>query len=226
MVKKQAHFVVLMILLAALPATSHAQDLNTIINNVTKAMGSANLKTIRYSGSGSSYTPGKDATWVKSYTRDLDLSAPLSRVQIVREQGTPPVEAKETQNVGTDAPWSKQFELWTNPWEFVKAAEANHATVSSQTVFAQKFTVVTFMLQNRYKVSGFINDQNLIEKIQAWVDPNETLVETMYRDYQDFNGLNVAYPSKQRCNRTTSILIWISCILPQLGPHILGAQVN
>jgi hypothetical protein len=86
MVTKQAHFVVLMILLAALPATGQAQDLNTVINNVTKAMGTANLKTIRYSGSGSSYTGGKNAVWLKSYTRDIDLGGPTSRVQIVREQ--------------------------------------------------------------------------------------------------------------------------------------------
>jgi len=189
MVKKQAHFLVLMILLAALPATSQAQDLNTVINNVTKAMGSANLKTVRYSGSGSSYQSGKDVSWVKSYTCEIDLSVPLSRVQIVREQGTPPADAKETLNIGADAPWSKQFELWTNPWAFLKGAAANNATVSSQTVFAEKFTVVTFTVQNKYKVSGFINGQNLIEKIQAWIDPNETLVETTYRDYQDFGGM-------------------------------------
>ena len=183
MVKKQTHFLVLMILLAALPASSQAQDLNTVINNVTKAMGSGNLKSIRYSGSGSSYTAGKDAVWVKSYTRDIDLGVPASRVQIVREQGT------ETRDVGTDAAWSKQFELWTNPWTFLKGAAANNATVSTQTVFAEKFTVVTFLVQNKYKVSGFINDKNMIEKIQAWIDPHETLVETTYRDYQDFNGL-------------------------------------
>ncbi len=175
MVKKQTHFLVLMILLAALPATSQAQDLNTVINNVTKAMGSANLKTIRYSGSGSSYTDGTDAVWVKSYTRDLDLGVPASRVQIVREKGT------ETRNITADAPWSKQYELWTNPWEFVRAASANKATVTSQIVFGQKFTVVTFTLQNKYKVSGFVNDQNMIERIQAWIAPNETPVETIYR---------------------------------------------
>ena len=183
MVKKQTHFLVLMILLAALPASSQAQDLNTVINNVTKAMGSGNLKSIRYSGSGSSYTAGKDALWVKSYTRDIDLGVPASRVQIVREQGT------ETRDVGTDAAWSKQFELWTNPWTFLKGAAANNGTVSTQTVFAEKFTVITFSVQNKYKVSGFINDKNMIEKIQAWIDPHETLVETTYRDYQDFNGL-------------------------------------
>ena len=189
MVKKQAHLLVLIILLAALPATGQAQDLNTVINNVTKAMGSANLKSIRYSGSGSSYTGGKNAVWVKSYTRDIDLSAPSSRVQIVRDQGASSGDTTESQNVGTDAPWSKQFELWTNPWAFLKGAAARNATVSTQTVFAQKYTVVTFTVQNKYKVSGFINDKDMIEKIQAWIDPNDTLVETIYRDYQDFNGL-------------------------------------
>ena len=183
MVKKQAHLIVLMILLAALPAIGQAQDLNTVINNVTKAMGSANLKTIHYSGSGSSYTGGKSVAWMKSYTRDIDLGVPTSRVQIVREQGT------ESQNVGTDAPWSKQCELWTNPWLFLKSAAANNATVSSQTLYTEKFTVVTFSVQNKYKVSGFIDDKNMIEKIQTWIDPNATLVETIYRDYQDFSGL-------------------------------------
>lgn len=183
MVKKHAHFLVLVVLLAALPATSQAQDTNAVLNNVVKAMGSANLKTIHFTGSGSSYASGKDVAHVKSYTRDIDLNAPSTRIQIVREQGT------ETQSIAADAPWSKQFELWTNPFEFVKAAMANKATTETQTVFGQKFTVVTFTLQNKYKVSGFINDQNLVEKIQAWIDPNNTLVETTYREYKDFNGV-------------------------------------
>jgi hypothetical protein len=216
MVKKETQFLVLIILLAALPATSQAQDLNTVINNVTKAMGSANLKTIRYSGSGSSYTSEKSSTWIKSYTRDIDLNAPLSRVQIVREQGTPPVESKESQNIGPDAPWSKQFELWTNPWEFLKAAAANMATVSTQTVFAQKYTVLTFSVQNKYKVSGFINEQNMIEKIQAWVDPNDTLVETVYRDYQDFNGLQFPTMIIEKQAGEVALLVLVNDVKPNV----------
>lgn len=217
MVKKQAHFLVLMILLAALPATSQAQDLNTVINNVTKAMGSANLKTIRYSGSGSSYTGEKSVVWVKSYIRDIDLAAPASRVQIVREQGSPAVDVKESQNIGTDAPWPKQVELWTNPWEFVKAASANSATVTSQTVFGQKFTVVTFTLQNKYKVSGFVNDQNMIEKIQAWIEPNETPVETVYRDYQDFNGLKSPTMIIEKQGGELAMIILVNDVKPNAG---------
>jgi len=188
MIKKLAQLIVWMILLAALPATSQAQDLNTVINNVLKATGAGNLKTIRYSGSGSSYTAGKDVVWMKSYTREIDLSVPTSKVQIVRQQGTP-AESRDNQNIGTDAPWSKQYELWTNPWAFAKAAVANNAAVSTQTLFGEKYTVATFTLQNKYKVSGFINGENRLERIQTWIDPNETLVETIYREYQDFNGL-------------------------------------
>ena len=208
MIKKQARLCVWMILLAALPATSQAQDLNTVINNVLKATGAGHLTTIRYSGSGSSYTAGKDAIWVKSYTRDLDLSVPNSRVQIVRQQGTPPVESMDNQNIGADAPWSKQYELWTNPWAFANAAVANNATVSAQTLFGEKYTVVTFTLQGKYKVSGFINGQNMLERIQAWIDPNETLVETIYREYQDFNGLK--FPTmiiEKQANELTMVVI-------------------
>jgi hypothetical protein len=151
-------------------------------------MGTENLKSVRFSASGSSYSSGKDMVHVKSYIQDIDLGAPSTRIHIVREQGTPPTEQKDSQTIATDAPWSKQFELWNNPWEFVSAATANKATVSSQTVFGQEYTVVTLSLQNKYKVSGYINDKNLIEKIQTWIDPNNTLVETIFRDYMDFKG--------------------------------------
>src|SRR5258705_6569964 len=109
MVKKHAQFVVLMILLAALPATSLAQDTNTVLNNVIKAMNSQNLKTIRLTGSGSSYTAGKDVVWVKYYARDIDLNGPSTRIQIVRVPDNSSVEQKENQNITTDAVWSKQY---------------------------------------------------------------------------------------------------------------------
>ena len=134
-----------------------------------------------------------DVAWVKSYIRDIDVNTRSTHIQIVRQQGTPPVEQKEIQDIAADSAWSKQFELWMIPYVFVKAAMAGKATTTTQTIFARKFAVVTFTVQNKYKVSGFINDQNLIEKIQAWIDPNDTLVETTFRDYKDFHRLQ--FPS-------------------------------
>ena len=61
----------------------------------------------------------------------------------------------------------------------------------------KQMTVVTFTLKGKYKVSGFINDQNLLEKVDTWL-PNpvlgDMLVETTYSDYKDFAG--VKFPSK------------------------------
>jgi hypothetical protein len=206
-----------MILLAALPATGQAQDLNTVIINVLKATGAGNLTTIRYSGSGSSYTAGKDAVWIKSYTRDIDLSVLSSKVQIVRQQGTPAVDSREDQNIGTDTPWSKQFELWTNPWAFANAAINNKATVSTQTLFGEKYTVVAFTLQNKYKVSGFINGQNLLERIQAWIDPNETPVETIYREYQDFNGLKFPTLIIEKQSHELAMIVVVNDVKVKVG---------
>jgi len=189
MVKKHTSFLVLMIAFSAFSATGHAQDLDTVINNVYKATNTSNLKTLRYIASGSSYSAGKNIAFVKTYVRDLDINTPASRTQITREEGTPPAESSEMQNIDSSSPWARQFELWSNPWVFLKAAAANKATVSTQTIFAEKFTVLTLTVQNKFKVSAFVNAQNMIEKIQTWIDPNETLVETVYRDYQDFGGM-------------------------------------
>lgn len=96
MVKKNARCCVLTILLAALPAASQTQDAKTILSNVAKAMGSENLRTLQYSGSGSIYTAGPNGAaprvhaTLKRYTRDIDFQANSSRVQVTRVQGTPP----------------------------------------------------------------------------------------------------------------------------------------
>ena len=189
MVKKHTQLLVLMIVFAGFSTTGHAQDLDTVINNVYKATNTSNLKTLHFIASGSSYTAGKNIALVKTYARDLDINNPRSRTQITREQGTPPSITTDAESIDSSTPWFRQFELWTNPWVFLKAAAANKATVSTQTVSAEKFTVLTFTVQSKYKVSGFVNAQNMIEKIQTWIDPNETLVETVYRDYQDFGGM-------------------------------------
>jgi len=215
MVKKHTRFFVLMIVFAAFSATGHAQDLDTVINNVYKATNTSNLKTLRYTASGSSYAAaGKNVALVKTYTRDLDINSPKSREQITRESGTPPTTATETQNLDSGTPWERQFGLWTNPWVFLKAAAANKATVSSQTVFAEKFTVLTFTVQNKYKVSGFVNAQNMIEKIQTWIDPNETLVETVYRDYQDFGGMKFPTMIIEKQASELSLILIVTDVKP------------
>jgi len=101
MVKNRVLPFLSVILLATLPTASFAQDARAVLAGVVKAMGAENLKTLHYSGSGSSYviTPGPvpatgwPHTYLKSYVRDLNLEtfSALHRVgespQLGRELG-------------------------------------------------------------------------------------------------------------------------------------------
>jgi hypothetical protein len=64
------------------------------------------------------------------------------------------------------------LDFWTTPYGFLKAAAANSATVASQKIGSKNYTVVTFIGQNKAKVNGYINDQNMIEKVETWIDAN------------------------------------------------------
>src|SRR4029450_6709183 len=77
------------ILLATFSLNGSAQDAKSILNAVAKAMGSENLRTLQYSGSGSTYDEKGQHSTMKSYSRRLDLNAATSTAQLVIMQGTP-----------------------------------------------------------------------------------------------------------------------------------------
>ena len=190
-----------MISAAALPAAPPIQDVKdarTVLSEVAKAMGAAGLKTLHYSGTGSSYvvTPGPVPTggWphsvMKSYVRDLNLDAKTSRLQLVRAEGTPPAEKTLTHEVDPHSSWSSQYEFWITPHGFLKGAMANTATVESKTELGTTYKAVAFTLPGGHTVVAYVNDKNLIEKVQTKVgEADGFVVEALYRDYADFNGV-------------------------------------
>src|SRR6185436_20617819 len=87
------------------------------------------------------------------------------------------------------------------PHGFLRAAAARNATAASQTVSGKKMTVVTFMGENKAKVNGYINDQNLVEKVETWIDNpvlGDMLFEAVYSDYKDFGGIKFPMKIVQR----------------------------
>src|SRR6187549_1118636 len=82
--------------LIAKPQATEAEDARALMNKVTKAVGAEGLKTLRYTGTGSSYIPPADSdpasSWthavMKSYVLDLNLDAITSHVQLVRTETT------------------------------------------------------------------------------------------------------------------------------------------
>ncbi|HTA43708.1 MAG TPA: MBL fold metallo-hydrolase [Bryobacteraceae bacterium] len=202
-------------LAAAIPVGAAGQDAKTVIENAVKAMGAGNLGSIRYSGSGFNYAFGQavnpSSPWpkfnVKSYERVIDFDAGGAQQTMVRTQaenpprggGQQPIVGEQSQTVvnGFKEPWTSQFEVWVTPDGFLKGALENKATVQPKTVEGKKYNLVSYMMQNKYKVNGYLDDQNLVTKVETWVE-NPVLgdmpVEATYSDYKEFHGLK--FPSK------------------------------
>ena len=219
---------------AAQPAQPAApKDAKTVLATVAKAMGADSLKTIQYSGAGTNAGIGQnrrpDADWplvrVKSYTRQIDFAGPSSRTEVVRLQNGS--EATQEQVVLPASPWGAQYDVWLNPFMFLKGAVAANATVESKSVMGLPYTVVTFMAQNKYKVSGYIDDKNMVYKVETWVDNavlGDMLVEAIYTDYKDFTGAKVPTTIINKQDGRNTLLLVVDEVKPNAPVNIQAPQ--
>ena len=203
------------LLLTILSMSAAAQDAKTIINDASKAMGAENLSSITYSGSASSVNFGQTksitgpyvlATTITNYTRAIDLTQPASRAtgttMTPAPPGAPPAQPGTlNQNVTpANAAWTQQLEIWITPWGFLKGAAANNATARSQRAGGKAVNVVSWTPPQKapsgksYTVTGYIDDKNMVERVETWVEHpilGDLHVESTYTDYRDFGGLKV-----------------------------------
>jgi glyoxylase-like metal-dependent hydrolase (beta-lactamase superfamily II) len=221
---------------AAPPAQPAApKDAKTALADAAKAMGADSLKTIQYSGAGSNAGIGQnrnpDADWplvrVKSYIRDIDFAGPSARTKIVRLQnGT---ETPQDQVILSASPWSTQYDIWLYPFAFLKGAMAGNPTVEPKTAMGIPYTVVTFMVQNKYKVSGYIDDKNMIYKVETWVDNpvlGDMLVEAIYTDYKDFSGVKVPTTIINKQGGHNTLLLIADEVKPNAAVKIEAPQTT
>jgi len=191
--------------------TASAQDAKTVIANASKAMGVDTLKTVQYSATGMDFVLGQAGNpslpWPKfvnkSYTRAINFETPASRVDRVRVQGEnpprgggqQPLVGEQPQNqtiiVGADTPWAQQLEIWMTPHGFLRAAASRNATVEAKTMGGKKYSVVSFIGDNKARVNGYINDRNLVERVETTIDNaflGDMPFEAIYSDYKDVGG--------------------------------------
>jgi glyoxylase-like metal-dependent hydrolase (beta-lactamase superfamily II) len=198
----------------ALPAA--AQDGKTAIAAAAKAMGSENLTGITIYGSGANFQLGQsnnaNGAWprtnVSDYVRHIDFTQPASRATGVTfaapVTGGSAVQGAFQQNITpANTAWAQQLEIWITPWGFLKGAAANNASAEPVGAGAARSTMVTWMTPQKapsgisYKVVGYINRNNLVERVVTWVENpifGDMLVEATYSEYREgANGLK--YPS-------------------------------
>ena len=210
------------LLVALLSTNAATQNASSIVGAASKAMGVDTLNSITYSGTARNGAFGQskaigdpmgavNVTRITDYSRTInfapggDAAALVSRAtgptQPPTVPGAPaPMPGVFNQNItGQQASgnWNQALNIWTTPWGFLKGAAANNATVRQQG--GQQ--LVSFTPPNlkspsgqTYSVTGYINNQNLVSKVETRVDNavvGDLLVEFEYSNYQNMNGVQV-----------------------------------
>jgi glyoxylase-like metal-dependent hydrolase (beta-lactamase superfamily II) len=206
---------------ACLYGTALAQDAKTVIANAQKALGDVKAITYSGSARDVAFQQcGANATAmmcqgthdpmrpISNYVRVIDLSAPVSRhtggtnnigaggsttvtpgtffAQVTPEQA----DASQTWN-------NNSIELYITPWGFLKGAADNNATATRRRVDGRNYTVLSWSPKvmapsgKPYVINGYVNDQNLIERVETWLGENimgDMHILATYTGWKDFGG--------------------------------------
>jgi glyoxylase-like metal-dependent hydrolase (beta-lactamase superfamily II) len=194
-----------------------AQDAKTVIADAQKALG--NPTSITYSGSakdvsfqqcgGNMTQPICQGTHdpmrpMTSYVRVIDLAAPASRHtgatnNFVGGGGSTTIgpgtffQQVTPQQADLSQPWGQSLELYITPWGFLKGAAANNATVSKKrgsTVLSWS-PAVKAASGKSYEINAYLNDKNLIERVETWLGENimgDMHIVATYSGWKDFGG--------------------------------------
>ena len=173
-------------------------------------MGTENLKTLQYSGSGSAATPGQPLVPVKSYKSNMDLNAGAARVEIVRFVNDAPFP--QVQTIGSSSPWDTQYDFWLTPYGFLKGAMSHETTLKPETVSGQKYNVLSYNVQDK-RVSGYVNEQNMVERVETKIG-NDVLAQHVYLQYQDFSGLKFPTIVIQKKNDENTLILVVDTVKP------------
>lgn len=202
------------LLVVVLSADSAAQDARAIVEEASRAMGVVDLDSITYSGVAAQGNFGQSrginfglaSTQIRNYTRTIDFTVPASRATgdalTPAVAGGPPPEPGNYDLIASPATpaWAQQMEIWVTPWGFLRGAAAANPTVRVRDVDGVKYEVVTWSPAQKspsgqpYRLVGYINDENLVERVETWVEHpvvGDMHVELFYRDYQELHGLQV-----------------------------------
>src|SRR5215468_9698741 len=217
MVKKLA---VIAFCLACLCGNAMAQDAKTVIANAQKALGdlksitySGSAKDVAFQQCGANaadmqckgtHDPMRP---IASYVRVIDLTTPVSRATgktnnigaggsttlapgTFSQQVTP-------QQADVSQPWANSLEFYITPWGFLKGAAENNATVSKKKADGKNYTVLTWSPKvtaasgKNYVINGYVNEQNIVERVETWLGENimgDMQIIATYTGWKNFGG--------------------------------------
>jgi glyoxylase-like metal-dependent hydrolase (beta-lactamase superfamily II) len=147
---------------------------------------------------------------IMGYVRVIDLGAPTTRHtgntvnlgpggSTAVTPGTFFQEVTPEQAVVSE-PWAGSFDLYITPWGFLEGAAENDATMSRRSVDGKSYTVLSWSPEVEapsgasYVVNGYINDDNLVERVETWLGENimgDMHIVATYSGWRDFGGFVV-----------------------------------
>ena len=172
--------------------TAQQGEARAAIDNSLKAMGAQNLKTVVINGEGFDACVGQGFSgkdhWRrfsnKNYVRSIDFENRGWRIQRIRGEGEIPPRGgcnagpvfDQTQNTVTNvppnAPWNAQLDYIMQPTGFLRVAATKDTSVKSETTGGKKYTVLSFMGDNKSPVSGYIGPEGYLDRVSTTIDNN------------------------------------------------------
>src|SRR5580704_7538324 len=150
---------------------------------------------------------------INNYVRLIDLTVPASRATGATNNpagggATTPMpgtffQGITAQQADVSRPWATSLEFYITPWGFLKGAAENNATVSKGKLNGKSYTMLTWSPTVKapsgksYVINGYVNDQNVVERVETWLGDNimgDMHILATYTDWKDFGG--VMAPSK------------------------------
>lgn len=161
---------------------------------------------------------------LKSYTRVINYLTASSQEEMVRTQfenpprggGAQPIVGEQRQvlsvgggetyawngvgNAATSNPSAAEeraLMVWLTPHGYIRAALAGAPGVSTEVRSGRKLQTVSSRVSGKFTLIGFINEQNLIERVETHLgNPvlGDMLIATNFSDYKDFGGFK--FPSR------------------------------
>ena len=201
-----------------LSSLAAAQDTRAVIDEASKAMGVAGLDAVAIAGSAAFGNIGQSrtisfrlaSTPIGDFRRVIDFAHSTMHTMGIAGgpvvPGNPPPGVYE-ESVTPEDGWALQLDIWTSPWGFLRGAAANPATVKTQKIDGSTFKVVTWTPPFKspsgqsYKVNGYINAQNLVERTETWLEHpifGDMRIENFFTNYQDVGGVQVPAKMAQR----------------------------
>lgn len=218
MVKKLAFAAICAV---SLSGVALAQDARTVIANAQAALGnvssitySGSARDVQFQQCGANaaalicYGTHDPMRPITNYVRVIDLNAPTTRHtgatmnlgaggSTTITPGTFFQQVTQQQATNAATPWGQSVDLYLTPWGFLKGAAANNATAARRTVDGKSYTVVSWSPAVKapsgasYRVNGYVNSDNLVERVETWLGENlmgDMHIVAEYSGYRSFGG--------------------------------------